>query len=329
MITLVTGANGHLGANLVRALLERGETVRVFVRKGSNHQAIEGLDVECAYGDIRDIEALAAAVKGCRRVYHLAANVSLRRSDLQLLYDVNVLGTRNVLRAAAAMGVERVMYASSFGAVGHNPDGPSDESWTINPFRTHLYYDASKAFAEHEVLRAVAEGLDAVMVNPVGIIGPNDYVPSAVGQTIIDYAHGRLYAYPNGVFDFVTARDAVAGCIAAMEKGRTGQRYILSGEYISLEQTLIWIGECFGKRPPKLKIPYGTMRIFAAVKDPIEARFFPRNIPRFTKETTEMLYSGKRADNTRMRTELGVEPTSCREAFHEQVAWFRRMGKIP
>ncbi|MCA9774271.1 MAG: SDR family oxidoreductase [Myxococcales bacterium] len=328
MTTLVTGATGHLGANLIRALLGRGERVRVLVRRTSSLAALDGLDVELAYGELRDGASLRAAAKGCDRIYHLAAMVSLRRADLQDLYDVNVLGTRKLLDAARAEGVARVMHCSSFGAVGRNPNGASDERWTVNPFDTHLDYECTKAFAEHEVLRAVLGGLDVVMVNPSGMVGPWDFAPSAFGQAVLDFANGRMKAYVEGSFAFVTMRDAVAGCLAAMERGRAGERYILSSDHHSLREILTWISELSGAPAPRFAVPLGLMKVLAVVKDPVEARFFPKNAPRFTAQTIRLLNSGKRADASRMPADLGVEPTSVRDALAEQIEWFRERGWI-
>ena len=140
---LVTGSSGHLGANLVRALLARGDKVRVLVRDDT--RAVDGLDVEQVRGDLRKTADIRRAVQGCKKIYHCAAFVSLRNVDRDALFDINVLGTRKLLRAAIDLGVERVVHCSSFGAIGRNPDGKSDESFTVNPWQVELDYDASKA----------------------------------------------------------------------------------------------------------------------------------------------------------------------------------------
>ncbi len=328
MTTLVTGATGHVGANLVRALLDRGERVRALVLPGERTAAIDGLDLERAEGDLRDGDSVVRAMQGIDRVYHCAAFVSLRKGDHETLFDVNVLGTRRVMRAALEAGVERVVHTSSLGAVGRNPHGASDESWPANPFDTHLAYEMTKALAEHEVLRAVLDGLDAVMVNPSGIVGPFDFAPSAVGQTILVLARGKLRAYVEGAFDFVPVRDVVAGHLLAMEKGRRGERYLLSGEVATISQTLGWLAELLGRPAPRLRIPLALLRPVAGVKDRIEARLFPERIPRFTAQTIELLRSGKRGDNGKARRELGLVPTPVRDAYRDQVAWFRSVGRI-
>lgn len=326
MTTLVTGGSGHLGANLVRALLERGEAVRVLVHQDG--RALDGLEVERAAGDLRDRDSLRRAVRGCRYVYHTAAYVSLRNADRQHIYEVNVLGTRALMTAALAAGVERVVHCSSFGAVGRNPRGASDESWHIDPFEDALDYERSKAFAEHEVLRLVVEGLDAVIVNPSGLVGPYDFKPSFVGRTILDFARGKMKAYVPGAFDFVPIRDVVQGHLLALEKGVRGQRYLLTGEEVTIDQILDWLAELTGVPRPPLRLPPELMQRAASVKDWIEARWFPEVVPRFNQHSIRLLRSGKRGDNTRAQRELGLEPTPVREAFREAVAWFQGAGAI-
>jgi nucleoside-diphosphate-sugar epimerase len=332
MKTLVTGGSGHLGANLVRELLARGqESIRVLVHADS--RGLDGLDVEPVRGDLRDPESLQRAVRGCQRVYHVAAFVSLRNADRQQIFDVNVLGTRYLLRAALDAGVERVVHCSSFGAVGRNPNGASDESWTINPFEEALDYERSKAFAEHEVLQAAVDGLDVVMVNPSGMVGPYDFKPSFVGQTILDFAHGKMKAYVPGAFDFVPVRDVVQGHLLAMQKGRRGKRYLLTGSVATIDQILDWLEQLTGVKRPRVKLGPQLMQRVAVVKDWVESRWFPDQLPRFNQHSIRLLNSGKHGDNTLARSELGLEPTPVRDAFRDAVEWFAEAGllrrKIP
>lgn len=241
MTTLITGATGHLGANLTRELLKRKEKVRVLLRKENSNVEVDGLDVERVYGDVTDRQSLKEAVRGCARVYHLAAFVSIRSGDRQKLFDVNVLGTRTLMQLCREAGVERVVHCSSFGAVGINPNGASDESWSVSPYEETTDYEMSKTFAELEVYKEIARGLPAVIVNPSGIVGPWDFKPSLLGKTIIDFAQGKMKGYVHGGFDFVAVRDVVEGHILAMEKGVVGERYLLTGAEYTIEQTL----ECF------------------------------------------------------------------------------------
>lgn len=326
-VNFVTGASGHLGANLVRDLLDRGQEVRVLYRRGSDNRALDGLAVERVEGDLLDPRGLARAMEGCSRVYHCAAFVSIRNRDRRRLFEVNVLGTRHVLEAAERVGVSKVVHCSSFGAVGRNPDGTSNEKWVIDPFEVEMDYERAKAFAEHEVLRAVVRGLNATIVNPSGIVGPWDYKPSMLGKTMLDFLSGKMRAYVDGAFDFVPVYDVVQGHILAMERGVAGQRYLLSGEHASLQQILTWWSQWSGRKLPRA-LPGRPLEFVASVKDWVEARWFPTRIPRFNRNSIRLLRSNKRATNQRARRELGLEPTSIEDAFHAQMQWFIDHGFV-
>jgi hopanoid-associated sugar epimerase len=327
--TFVTGASGHVGANLVRELIARGVAVKALVRSKSDNAAVAGLDLELVEGDLRDPASLAKALAGCDRLYHVAAFVSLLKGDQQQVFDVNVTGTKNVLDAAERAGVARTVFCSSFGAVGHNPTGgPSDETYTVNPFETHLDYELSKAIAELEVHRAVHRGMDVRIVNPCGIVGAHDYKPSSVGQTILDFANRKMPAYVPGQFEFVAVKDVVAGHLLAMERGRPGQRYILSGGRFTLDQILDHLSGLCGVKKPKLRIPVGVMLPLAHVSSFMLRTFAPEKPPRFTPGTIKILNGGKHADITKARTELGFTPTPVLDAFTEAYDWFKARGQI-
>jgi hopanoid-associated sugar epimerase len=329
MKTFVTGGSGHVGANLVRELLARGVAVKALVRPQSDNSGLDGLDLERVVGDLRDPDSLARGLKGCDRLYHVAAFVSLRRGAQREIHDVNVVGTRNILAAAERAGVERTVFCSSFGAVGKNPDGgASDENHTINPFETHLDYELSKAVAELEVHRAVHRGQHVTIVNPSGIVGPHDYKPSSVGQTIMDFANGRMPAYVPGQFEFVAVRDVVAGHLLAMDKGRPGERYILSGGRFSLDQILDHLSKLCGRKKPRLRIPVAAMLPLAHVSNLLLATFAPARPPRFTPGTIRILNGGKHADTAKAQRELGLVPSPVLAAFSEAYEWLKARGKI-
>ena len=328
MTTLVTGGSGHVGANLVRTLLQRGERVRVLLRHGSNNAALEGLQVEHAYGDLRDRRSLQAAIDGCDCIYHLAALISIRNADHQAIFDTNVLGTRKLLETARQLGVKRVVHCSSFSAVGHNWHGASNEQWVLNPFESHLPYERSKAWAEYEVLRAVLQGLEVVIVNPSAVVGPWDFKPSLVGQAVLDFARGKLKAYVPGAFVFVPARDVVQGHLLAMEQGTPGERYLLTSEVVTIEQIFTWLSEFTGVPKPRLKIPPRLMQSIALIKDWIERQYLPHKTPRFNYHSVRLLNLGRRADNTKAQRQLGWQPTSVKQAYREHVDWFYQHGVL-
>jgi len=323
MSVFVTGASGHLGANLVRALLDKGEKVRVLIRCDSNNRALDGLDVERFEGDLRDKNSLIAAVKGCDFVYHLAAFVSIRDGDRKELYDVNVLGTRYLMQACRAEGVKKVVHCSSFGAVGNNPEGASNENWAVSPYEMTTDYEISKTFAELEVYKEISRGLSAVIVNPSGIVGPWDFKPSLLGKTIIEFAQGKMRASVEGGFDFVPVQDVVQGHLLAMEKGVIGERYLLTGEQHTINETLDWLEEFTGVKKPRLVIPTVVMQNIAIIKDWIERKFFPQVSPRFNYHSIRLLNCGKFGNHQRAVQELGLQPTPVKEAYRDAVQWFK------
>lgn len=328
MTALVTGVTGHLGCNLVRALLDRGEKVRGFIRPQSDLSGIEGLEIERAFGDLRDRKSIREALDGVEKLYHTAAFVSIRNGDRQELFDVNILGTRNLMQEARRAGVKRVVHTSSFGAVGINPDGASNEHWTVSPFEIATDYERTKAISEYDVLLEALRGLDVTIVNPAGIVGPFDFRPSLIGRTILDFARGKMRAYVPGAFDFVPMQDVVSAELLAMENGRRGERYLVNGENHTIDEIMDWLHELTGVARPKAAIPPRLMQYIALIKDPIERKLLPHKSPRFNYHSIRLLNCGKRGDSKRAQRELGLKPTSTRQAFADAVAWFREHNKI-
>ncbi|HYE37606.1 NAD-dependent epimerase/dehydratase family protein [Methylocaldum sp.] len=328
---LVTGATGHLGANLVRRLLADGEEIRVLMRQGRDNGALAGLDVERTYGDLRDCEAVDAAVRGCFRVYHCAALVSTidgNAAHKREVFDTNVLGTRYILQAAARHAVDKVVVSGSLSATGYEPDLPSHEGMPFYPFDRHLPYGFTKHLVEHEALRAHADGLNVVVATSCAIVGPHDYAPSRMGRVLIDYAHGRLKAYIPGGFEFVSARDIAEGHVLAMRKGRSGQKYIISTVYSSVDDLMSLYGQVTGRPPPRLRLPAPVMAALAEVTDKTWFRIFPNSPRRFTPAAVRLLSMRRRADHEKAKQELGYRPTSLADAIQEAYEDFVRRGVI-
>jgi nucleoside-diphosphate-sugar epimerase len=328
---LVTGSTGHLGANLVRRLLADGHTVRVLLRPQSDNTSLDGLDVERIQGDLRDLLACATAVRGCQSVHHCAAKVSTLECDArhkQEIFACNVLGTRNLLRAALAAGVARVVVTGSFSAVGHDPEQPSDETVPFNPFERVLPYGHSKACVEHECLKAFADGLPVVVAVSCAILGPNDFKPSRMGRTLIDFAHGRLWAYVPGGFEFVAARDMVEGHLLAMAKGRPGQKYIFSSQFLTVDELMGIFEAVTGRSRPWLRLPGPVMAGIATAADCVFPWLLPRIPRRFTRAAVRILRMHRRADCTKAKAELGYQPTSVAQAVREAYECFVRRGQI-
>lgn len=324
----LTGANGHLGANLLRRLLTDGQKVRVFLRPTSDNSTVDGLDVEHAYGDLRDAASIAAAIPGCDRVYHCAAKVSTLVGEHKEIWECNVLGTRNLLQAARSAGVQRVVVSGSFSAVGRDPARPSDETFPFNPFDTVLPYGHSKACVEHECLKAVVDGLDVVVAVSCAILGPYDFKPSRMGRVLLDYANGRLRAYIPGGFEFVSAQDIVQGHILSMEKGRTGHKYIFSTQFLSIDELMDLYAQITGRARHGLRLPPALMAVVAEMSTFVLTNFFPSVPQRFTPAAVRLLRMNRRADCSKAKRELGYEPGSISEAIRQAYEWFVRQGRI-
>lgn len=328
---LLTGATGHLGANLLRRLLADGEDVRVMIRRGTDQGALAGLDVECVEADLLDRSAVDAAVKGCSHVYHCAALISTIEGNAahkRQVYDTNVRGTVHVLDAARQHAVEKVVVSGSLSATGHDPLIPSHETMPFYPFDRQLPYGFSKHLVEHECLRAHAEGLNIVVATSCAIIGPNDYAPSRMGQVLIDYAHGKLRAYIPGGFEFVSAHDIANGHILAMQKGRSGQKYIFSTTYMCVDDLLDIFREVTGKPLPRLRLSPVLMAVLAELSDKTWFRLFPNKPRRFTPGAVRLLRMHRRVNLDKARQELGYLPGLLTDAVRDAYQDFVCRGII-
>jgi nucleoside-diphosphate-sugar epimerase/phytoene/squalene synthetase len=337
----VTGGAGHLGANLVHRLLTDGRDVRVLLQPGANNDAIDALErttgkkLDRFMGDLRDLSSMRRALEGCETAYHVAAKVSTLNDTpdaLREIYGSNVLGTANLLRAAREAGTKRVVVSGSFSAVGYDeqdPSKPADESVPFYPFDEHLAYGRTKVQVEHEVLKAVAEGQDVVIATSCAVLGPWDYIPSRMGRTLMDFTHGRLRAYIPGGFEFVAAKDIVEGHVLAMKRGRTGQKYIISTEFLTVDEIMDIFEEVSGRPRPKLRLPAPVMMGVAHVTSFVLTNFFPSVPQRFTPGAVRILSMQRHADTTKAKTELGFQPSSIRQAIHEAYADFARRGLVP
>jgi nucleoside-diphosphate-sugar epimerase len=333
-ISLVTGASGHLGANLVVRLLANGERVRALVHPNHDNRGLEPLDVECVQGDLRDPDSVAAAVKGCQRIYHCGAIISTvqgNKSQRRQLFETNVLGTRYVLEAAQRHDVERTVLTGSFSAVGYHmddPSRPSDESVPYYPFHHAMPYERSKVQAEFECLRAVARGVDALIATSCAIIGGHDYLPSRMGRTLCDFANGRFRAYIPGGFEFVNARDLVEGHLLAMSRGRTGEKYIFNTRFATLDEIVGLFERVTGVPRPRLRLPAPVMAAFAGVASPILSRFFPAYTQRLTPGAIRLLRLRRHADTSKAQVELGYKPSNLESAVEDAYAFFCARGAI-
>jgi nucleoside-diphosphate-sugar epimerase len=332
MKIFLTGGSGHLGSNLLRRLLRDGHEIVALAQENANNRGLtEGLanaPVQIVYGDVREPSSFAAAMKGCEVVFHTAALVVTKPGGDQLIYDINVVGTRNVLNAARQAGVRRTVFTGSFSACGHTPGRPSTEEDRFYPFHVTMPYERSKAWAEFEVLRAVADGQDVVIATSCSLIGGHDYIPSRMGRVIRDFANGKMRAYVPGGFEFVAAKDIAEGHVLAMQKGRTGQKYILSTEFCTTDRVVEICEKVTGRPKPSLRLPISVMKPIAHVTSFVMARLRPEDPQRFTPGALRILAQHRNADITKAKTELGYRPTSIEEAVTDAYHFFGAQGDI-
>ncbi len=319
-MNLVTGATGHIGNVLVRELLAKGQAVRALVFPNEDRTPLDSLDVEFVEGDVLDYQTLYNAFQGIEHIYHLAGIISIMPGKNQLVNLVNISGTRNVLHAARVAGVKRLVYTSSIHALRRVPHGILiDEAIPFDPINAISAYDHSKAAASLEVLQAIDQGLDAVIACPTGVIGPFDFRLSEMGQIILDCIDRKPQLYVEGAYDFVDVRDVANGLIASLDKGRTGETYILSGENISIRNLIETVLEITGRGFARLKIPMALAR-FAATFTPLYYRLTGTR-PRFTPYSLETVTSNSIISHDKARQELEYAPRSLRDSLSDTVRW--------
>ncbi len=324
---LVTGATGCVGANIVEALLARGYAVRALRRATSKLDALAGLDPEYAVGDVLDAASLRVAMEGCDLVFHAAAISQYWRNKPEAIYAANVEGTRNVLRAARAQGVQRVVFTSSVAVLGvpTRRGQVLDESAAFNLRPEQFHYGYSKVLAEAEVQRAVAEGLDVVIVNPVSVIGQRD-VYFVGGEILRTAQRGLLIAAPPGGMGVVSAKATGAGHVLAAERGRTGERYILNGENVSHRALMALAAEVTGCRPPWFTIPRLLMTPLATLVD--VWRQVGHTQPLVDGSQLHLSARDMYFDGHKAARELGFVGGSAREAVLEAWTWYREHGLL-
>jgi dihydroflavonol-4-reductase len=329
MMTLVTGATGFVGAAVVRRLLATGHKVRIIVRPGSNRRNLEGLAVEAVPGDLADPPSLARALKGCAALFHVAADYRLWVPDPDAMYRTNVDGTRDILREALSAGVKRIVYTSSVATLGTAADGsPADEDTPSTLDDMIGPYKRSKFLAEVLVRRLVSEqGLPAVIVNPSTPVGPGDVKPTPTGRVIVDAASGRMPAYVDTGLNVVHVDDVASGHLLAFERGRTGERYILGGENMTLKEILDAISRNAGRPSPRIRLPHGLVLPLACLCE-AWTRISGGGEPRATRDGVRMAKKPMYFSSEKARRELGYEPRPAEEAIRDAVAWFRQHGYV-
>jgi nucleoside-diphosphate-sugar epimerase len=323
-VVVVTGASGHVGANLVRTLLASGQPVRVLVHH--DRRGLEGFDVEVVSGDIEDPDSLCRAFAGADLVYHTAARISILMSDCDRLATVNAIGTHNVVEACLQCGVGRLVHFSTVDALQHDRSGrPLDESRPLVHSHRYPPYARSKAVADRQVRRAIAQGLDAVTLYPSAIIGPHDYRLGYTNLGLLAICQGSLWALIDGGFDWVDVRDVVAGAIQAAARAPAGGRYILSGHWASLYDLAVLANQVNGVRVPRLILPMWVARLGAPFL--VTGSLLMGKRPLYTSAALQPLRDNQHSSHARATRELGYQPRPLKETIADTWQWFEGVGR--
>lgn len=326
-LVLVTGAAGFVGAAVARALAAEGRPLRLLVRATSDPRNLADLPGERIEADLRDAEAVMRATQGVAYVFHVAADYRLWARDPEEIVRNNRDTTANVMRAALAAGVERVVYTSSVATLSPDPAGPADETRPAQPEEAIGAYKRSKVIAERLVERMVAEnGLPAVIVNPSTPIGPRDVKPTPTGRIIVEAANGRMPAFVDSGLNLVHVDDVARGHLAALERGRIGERYVLGGQDVTLRAMLADIAAIVGRRPPGIALPRAPLFPLAWANEAL-ARVTGRD-PFLTLDGLRMTKHRMFYSSAKAARELGYRARPYREALGDAIAWFRGAGMI-
>jgi dihydroflavonol-4-reductase len=328
MKCFVTGATGFLGSHVARVLADQGADLRVLVRSTSSLRNLEGLKAETATGDLRDAGSLEKAMAGCDTVFHVAADYRLWVKDPAEMYQSNVGGTRSILEAARKNGVQRLVYTSSVATVGFTSNGhPADEESPVALVDMIGHYKRSKFMAEQLALGAGRGGMHVVTVNPTTPVGERDVKPTPTGRIVLDFLKRKFPAYVETGLNLVDVRECARGHVAAMERGKTGERYILGGEDLTLKQILDTLGRITGLPSPRVKLPYFFAFATGVVDEAITGRLLRRE-PRATVDTVRMGKKKMFASSGKAERELGWKIVPVEGALQRAVEWFRSNGYV-
>jgi len=324
-LAAVTGASGHVGANLVRILIDEDWKVRAVVHKDS--RALEGLDVEIVNADVMNPESLVASFQGVDVVFNLAASIPFSARGNHQNNEVNYPGAKNVAEACIKSGVGKLIHFSSIHAFCHLP---TDEELNENRGSAAddaITYDKTKVQGENAVMEITRQGLDAVIVNPTAILGPFDYKPSPMGEVILSLMEGRMPALVDGGYNWVDVRDVCLGAIAAANYGKKGEKYILSGEYLPFSGLAKFIEESTGRKAPRFKAPMWLAKIGAPFSTAF-ARASGRR-PLYTLESLKILENcNRKISCSKACKELGYSPRPLKTTIADTCRWFNSRGTI-
>ena len=328
MKTLVTGSTGFLGSAILRELLDDGREVKLLVRKDADTANIDGLDVEIAYGDLRDPESLQSALNGCNILYHAAAYYSLWDRDQQLIYDINLEGTRKILEASQKKNLEKIIYTSTVGCIGLNEDTtPANENTFFNKSTLANHYKKSKFQAEQVALQFARNGLPIVIVNPSTPVGPRDIKPTPTGKIILDFLNRKMPAYLDTGLNLIDVKDCARGHILAEQKGVPGERYILGNQNMSLFDILTSLEKITGLKAPRIKMPFWVALSAGWVCEMVSNHLTGKP-PAVPLAGVKMAKYFMYFDSSKAVQELGLEQNSVEKALRQSVNWFKENNYV-
>ena len=328
MKAFVTGATGFVGSHVARLLAAQGGELRLLVRPGSRTDNIDGLNAERVTGDLTDPDSLRKGMQGCEFVFHVAADYRLWVRDPEQMYRANVEGTRSILSGAQEAGVRRVVYTSSVATMGFTGNGmPCDEDSPVSLANMIGHYKRSKFMAEQIVLEAGRNGVNAVMVNPTTPIGEQDIKPTPTGRIIVDFLNRSFPAYVDTGLNLVDVVECALAHLAAMERGKPGERYIIGGENLTLKQILDKLAGITGLPAPTMKVPHMVAMGFALC-DQVFTGLLLRKEPRATVDAVRMGRKKMFASSAKAERDLGYKPTPADDALRRAVEWFKRHGYV-
>lgn len=319
---LVTGATGFVGWHVARKLIERGEGVRVLARDPSRLRELP--EAEVVAGDLRDRISLERAVAGCGLVYHAAADYRLWARRPEEMFQSNVEGTRNLLESARAAGVERFVYTSTVGCIGIPPGGLGSEETPVSLEEMSGPYKRSKFLAEQAALEFARSGFPIVIVNPTAPVGDRDFRPTPTGKIVVDFVNGKMPAFLDTGLNVVDVEDVAEGHLAACERGRAGERYILGAENLTLQGIFGMLAEITGRPAPKIRIPYAVA--FAAGAVSTAWANVSGQEPRAPLDGVRMAKKKMWVRHDKAARELGFAPGPARGALARAVDWFKSNG---
>jgi dihydroflavonol-4-reductase len=328
MLAFVTGATGFVGSHVARALAGQGARLRLLVRPSSDRRNLDGLDAELVVGDLREPGSFASALQGCDAMFHVAADYRLWVRDPQQMYRANVDGTRAILDLAGRAGVRRTVYTSSVATMGFTGNGhPADENSAVSLGDMIGPYKRSKFMAEQIALEAGKSGMDVVVVNPTTPVGERDIKPTPTGRIVVDFLKRKFPAYVETGLNLVDVRECAQGHIAAFKQGRSGERYILGGENLTLKQILDKLAALTGLKSPSLKVPY-VMALATGVVDELVTGRIRGKEPRATIDAVRMGRKKMFVSSEKAERELGWRICAIDDALGRAVNWFRQNGHV-